>query len=98
MNTRQKAKYYKRKYEEIIKQPIAFTVEQYKTDTLQFERFYPEAHIRQKDVDILQEIVVNDVARALAEELDKYVEYRSIYDPLDGGYWLFGKVRVVAMK
>lgn len=97
MNARQKAKYYKRKYENLLKQPITFTVEQRKIDTLQFERFYPEALIEQENSDLMRKIVVRDVAHALADNLDKYVDYRTIYDPHMGVYRFFGKVRVVVM-
>ena len=98
MNARQKAKYYKRKYDELLKQPIPFTVEQHKIDTIQFERFYPEALIVHENSDLLREIVVRDVAHALADKLDKYIEYRTIYEPHVGGYRFFGKVRVIVMK
>lgn len=42
MNARQKAKKYKRLYEDLMKRPIEFCVEPHKIDTLRVERVYPE--------------------------------------------------------
>lgn len=42
MNARQKAKRFKRLYEDLIKRPIEFCVEPHKIDTLRVERVYPE--------------------------------------------------------
>lgn len=95
MNARQKAKYYKRKYEMLLKQPVRFNVEHHKIDTLRFERFYPDALIVQKNSDYLREIVVKDIAQGLASSLDKYIDYRIEFCPHIDKYRLLGEIRVV---
>lgn len=95
MNARQKAKYYKRKYEMLLKQPIQFKVEQHKIDTLRFERFYPDALIVQEKGDYLREIVVKDIAQGLASSLDKYIDYRTEFCPHINKYRFLGEIKVV---
>ena len=63
MNARQKAKKYKRMYEELIKQPLRFEVKKYKIDTLKFERFYPTPVITQENSSYYAEVVTKDIAR-----------------------------------
>lgn len=90
MNARQKAKYYKRKYEEKLKQP--------KTDIIQFEQFYPAAFIMHNPNNYLREAVVNDIARYMAVNLNKYIVYRAIYYPRLDEYKIFGRLRVVVER
>lgn len=87
MNTRQKAKYYKRKYEMLLKR--------YKIDTLRVERFYPDALIVQENSDYLREIVVKDIAQRLASSLDKYIDYRTEFCPHINHYRFLGEIKVV---
>ena len=92
MNARQKAKYYKRKYEMLL---IQFKVEQHKIDTLRFERFYPDALIVQEKGDYLREIVVKDIAQGLASSLDKYIDYRTEFCHHINKYRFLGEIKVV---
>lgn len=95
MNARQKAKYYKRKYELLLKSPVQFNVEHHKIDTLRFERFYPEALIVHGNSDYLREIVAKDIAQGLASSLDKYVDYRTEFCPHINKYRVLGEIKVV---
>ena len=76
MNARQKAKKYKRMYEELLKSPVKFKVEQHKIDTLRFERFYP-VRASFESSGFLREVVLKDIAEGLASNLDKYIDYRT---------------------
>ncbi len=58
MNARQKAKKYKRMYEELINSPIRLKSEQHKIDTLRFERFYPEELVVEENNSYLREVIV----------------------------------------
>ena len=93
MNARQKAKYYKRRYENLLKQP--YTVERHKIDTLQFEQFFPAYLIEKVNDDYPRQIVKGRIAHYLAENMDKYIEYRTIYDPFVGEYQFRGRLQVV---
>lgn len=95
MNARQKAKYYKRKYEMLLKQPVQFNVEQHKIDTLRFERFYPEALIVRAQSDYLRETVVKDIAQYIASSLDEYIDYRTEFCPHINKYRVLGEIKVV---
>ena len=63
MNARQKAKYYKRKYEELdVKfSPKFITTTNYKVDTLRFQRIYPEALIVRGREDILVDVITKEI-------------------------------------
>lgn len=95
MNARQKAKKYKRLYEELLKQPVRFNVEQYKIDTVRFERLYPEALIAQGNSSYLREVVVKDIAQHLANSLDKYIDYHAEFCPHVNKYRFYGEIKVV---
>lgn len=95
MNARQKAKKYKRMYEELLKQHIEFKVEQYKIDTMRFKRRYPAALVMQDDTNYFRHCVVKDIAHSLAERLDKYIDYRTEFCPHTNEYWFVGEIKVV---
>lgn len=95
MNTRQKAKKYKRMYEALLKSPVRFKVEQHKIDTLSFERFYPEALIAQVGSDYLREVMAKDIAESLASSLDKYIDYNTEFCPHINKYRIYGEIKVV---
>jgi len=99
MNARQKAKKYKRMYEELLKQHVElFKVEQYKIDTVRFERRYPTALVMQDNTDYFRHCVVKDIAYSLAESLDKYIDYRTEFDPDTNMYRMRGEIKIVSQK
>lgn len=95
MNARQKAKKYKRMYEELLNKPVKFKKEQRKIDTVKFERFYPEALITQENSDCLREVIIKDIARCLASNLNKYVDYKVVFCTHINQYRLCGEIDVV---
>ena len=96
MNARQKAKYYKRKYEELSKMPLPkFTVTNYKVDTLRFQRLYPEALIVKGKEDVLTDIITRDLANELVTQMDKYVTVTTNFEPHINHYRVVGEIRVV---
>lgn len=95
MNARQKAKKYKRMYEELLNSPVKFEMKQYKIDTLKFERFYPEGLIREVNSSYLREVIVKDVAQGLASNLGKYVNCKTEFCPHINKYRIYGEIKVV---
>lgn len=95
MNARQKAKKYKRMYEALLKSPIEFEVKQYKIDTVKFERFYPAPVITPESSDFYREAITKDIARNLASELDKYINYNIEFCPHMNMYRFYGEIEVV---
>lgn len=84
-------------YEELIKQPITFKIEQHKIDALRFERFYPEALVSNgsKNSDFLRKVILKDIAEGLANGLDKYIDYYTEFCPHLNTYRLSGEIMVV---
>ena len=95
MNARQKAKKYKRMYEELLNKHIEVKMEQHKIDTLRFDRFYPEPLIANANSSYLREVIVKDIAQDLVSKLDKYIDYRTEFCPDINKYHFYGKIDVV---
>ena len=96
MNARQKAKYYKRKYEELAKMPLPkSTVINYKIDTLRFQRLYPEALIVKGEENTLTDIITKDLANELASQMGKYVTVTTNFEPHINHYRIVGEIRVI---
>lgn len=96
MNARQKAKYYKRKYEELKNMPLPkFTVNNYKVDTLEFQRLYPEALIVNGMEDEIKNIITRDLVNGLVLQMDKYVTVKTYFEPHWNHYRFVGEVKVV---
>lgn len=98
MNARQKAKKYKRMYEELLKQPVNFKVERHKIDTLKFKRHYPTKLIVQDGSNYFRHCVVKDIAYSLAESLDKYINYHIEFCPDRNEYCFVGEIKVVSLE
>lgn len=97
MNARQKAKKYKRMYEQLLNQPVKFKVEQHKIDTLKFERFYPkELVIPLMNSRYLQEMIMKDIVQDL--RLDKYIDYYTEFCSYMNKYRVYGEIKVIARK
>lgn len=96
MNARQKAKKYKCMYEKLLYRPIRFKEEQYNIDTLKFRRFYPTEFLLSKEnSNYFREIMVRDIARDIATNLDKYVDYNTEFYPDMQEYCLYGEIKIV---
>lgn len=96
MNARQKAKYYKRKYEEIAKMPLPkFTENNYRVDTLRFERLYPEALISNTNEENMSEKITKDLFFELAGQMDKYVTVKTNFEPHLNHFRVVGEIKVV---
>lgn len=95
MNARQKAKRYKQKYEELLKRPIQFKVEQHKIDRIKFARRYPKVLVQEAPRDYLKSTLTKDIAFELARNLTAYVNYRVEDYPFDDEYRVIAEVGVV---
>lgn len=106
MNARQKAKRFKRLYEELSKQPLPVIFkEPPHIDTLRIERTYPgelitNTRFMQEDISAIATpnatgYVLKDIAFGLAEGLGKYIVYRTDYDPEMNVYRVCGEIKVV---
>lgn len=98
MNARQKAKRYKRMYEELVNKPVEITVKQCKIDRLRFKRHYPKELFMQENNEYFQHCVVKDIAYSLAESLDKYIEYHTEFRPDTNDYCFVGEIKVVEAR
>lgn len=97
MNARQKAKKYKRMYEELLNrhQP-KFKVEEHKIDILKFEQYYPTKLLAtQKNNTYLRETIVKNIAQDLASNLDEYVDYNMKFCSDINKYCFSGTIKVV---
>lgn len=95
MNARQKAKYYKRKYEELANAPVPiFHVHDHPVDTLKVQRLYPEALVFHSE-SYVKDVVVRDLAQCIAEDLNRYAEYFTEFEPHLNKYKITAQVRVV---
>lgn len=94
MNARQKAKKYKRLYEELSKQPLPVIFkEPYHIDTLRFEKCYPDELLRNSPN--ATSYIQKDIVQGLAEGLNKYIVYRMDYDPTTNTDRVCGELKVV---
>lgn len=92
MNARQKAKFYKRKYEELLKSPVKFKVEQHKIDILRYERFISEDLMRYGDFD---SYVFDRMEDSLREELIKHCNYDLVHIPEMHKYKFTAEIKLV---
>lgn len=96
MNARQKAKYYRLKYEKLANMPLPKpTVTNYKVDTLKFQRSYPEDLIVKGKEDEIKNIITRDLVDGLVSQMDKYVTVKTWFEPFLNNYRFVGKVKVV---
>ncbi len=73
MNARQKAKFYKRKYEELLHMPIPKTiVETRKVDTLKYKKYISEDCMSYGDI---YSYLFIDMEHSLSEEIRKHCEW-----------------------
>jgi len=97
MNARQKAKYYKRKYEETKVKPIPkFIVSKYNVDTLKAKQLCPKDLIENNDENIYIDIITRALAQCLASQADKYMTITTQYEPSLRSYIIDGEIKVVS--
>lgn len=98
MNARQKAKKYKRMYEELLNKPVKYKVEQHKIDTLRIKRYYPTKLVMEEGSSYFRHCVVKDIAYSLAQSLDKYINYYTEFCPHANEYCFVGEIKVVSLE
>jgi len=96
MNARQNAKRYKRLYEALLKQtpPIVFAEPRH-IETLRCEKCYPDELFRNSPS--TTSYMLMEIAQGLAKGLDKYIVYRTDYDPTTNICHVSGELKVVVM-
>lgn len=78
MNARQKAKYYKRKYEELANMPLPIVkIENAPVETLRSVREVPDVEIF--GFDNIEQHIKNCMVRELTEHLDKYIVWTTYH-------------------
>lgn len=96
MNARQKAKLYKRKYEELLNMPMPkLTVTNCNIDTLRFQRLYPAVFVTNSSIDYIAETIRKDLAFGIAEQLDKYVDYTTEFDRHTNKYRFEAEIKIL---
>lgn len=98
MNARQKAKRYKRMYEELVNKPVKITVEQHKIDRLKFKRAYPRHVVVDENSSYFKEVILKDIALDLVKSLNKYIDYHTEFYPDTNEYCFVGEIKVVKME
>ena len=102
MNARQKAKYYKRKYEEMAHPkwlPIR-AISNREVITLTAQKEYPETLFKQNENNksFFKDVLADDLANLLAPKLKDHMTYRSMYDPYTKKYTVAGVLRIKRWK
>lgn len=96
MNVRQKAKKYKRMYNELLKKSIGFKIEQFKIDTWRVvTSFSREEYNYNITRDFVKRRIVDEFVNKLSNEFNKYITFQVEYDPRDNIYWVTGDLKVV---
>ena len=99
MNARQKAKYYKRKYEELayMKVPTLTIHEQTRPiEKIRFVREYPEALIAfQQNSKFIEDTLTKDLAFELARHIGDYATWKTDFDKHRQVYRYVGEIEVV---
>lgn len=94
MNARQKAKFFKRKYEQLknvyVPQPLEI---RYKVDSVRFTKAYPGKLVIENQ---FPDIIKNDIVRGLTEQLNDYVEYKTWEDPITNTVKIEAAIKVVS--
>lgn len=97
MNARQKAKFYKRKYEELLHMPIPKTiVETRNVDTLRYEKFISEDFIfdNVKNSGIFR-IVLGEMEDSLREELRRHYEWHLEHIPEKSMFKFTAQIKLI---
>lgn len=97
MNARQKAKKYKRLYESLLKNPIHFVSEPRRICRLKFQRLY-QREIIEKNSDIIQELIVDDVVKEFRNNINKYCKFHIERDFYQELWRLYGEIDIVEVR
>jgi hypothetical protein len=97
MNARQKAKYYKRKYEELLYRPLPkATIENRKIDTLRYEKLISEEYIFDNLKDSgMGSYLLGEMEDSLREEIRKYYNWHLIHIPEMGMFKFTADLKLV---
>ena len=92
MNARQKAKYYKRKYNELKDDPYRprLEVRNIYTETLKVTKFYPDYLFGDS-----QDLIKHELTRELSDKIEKYVHLETRqYEGFPSGRLIEGSVTI----
>lgn len=95
MNARQKAKLWKKRYEDLIKQPVRHFVTTHPVDTLHLKKRYP-MEMACENPEAFEKLVRNDMKQEIAEKIEPYIEWRLENDVYNSCYLLDFQVKVVS--
>ena len=91
MNARQKAKFYKRKYEELLHMPIPKTiVETRKVDTLRYEKY-----ISEDCMSYSYSYLFRDMEDSLSKEIRKYCEWHLEHIPEKSMFKFTAQIKLI---
>ena len=94
MNARQKAKKYKKAYEDLLKQPVRQYVVEHPVDTLHFRKRYPMEWAFNQDA--FRNKVRNDMKKELMDKIEPYIYWRLDEDICNDCYLLDFQIKVVS--
>lgn len=94
MNARQKAKKYKKAYEDLLKQPVRHYVVNHPVDTLHFRKRYPMEWAFNREA--FMNKVKNDMKQELMDKIDPYIDWRLDEDICNDCYLLHFQIKVVS--
>ena len=96
MNARQKAKKYKKAYEDLLKQPVRHYVVNHPVDTLHFRKRYPLEMVNCYSKEAFERRVRNDIKRELMNKIEPYIDWRLDEDIQNDCYLLDFRIKVVS--
>lgn len=96
MNARQKAKRYKKAYEDLLKQPVRHYVVTHPVDTLHFKKRYPLEMVNCFSKEGFERRVKNDMKQGLMDKIDPYIDWRVSEDIENDCYLLDFQIKVVS--
>lgn len=94
MNARQKAKKYKKAYEDLLKQPVRHYVVNHPVDTLHFRKRYPMEWAFNREA--FRNKVKIDMKQELMAKIEPYIDWRLDEDIQNDCYLLDFQIKVVS--
>lgn len=96
MNARQKAKYYKKLYEQTLaKTPVQFQVQRLKTDVIKTCTMVPYVMVKNQELSNYEEIFKEMVGLGLSDVIKNKMEIEVVDYPGMHCYKVYGCIRVV---
>lgn len=96
MNARQKAKKYKKAYEDLLKQPVRHYVVNHPVDTLHLKKRYPMEWTFNLSREAFKNKVKNDMKNELMDKIEPYIDWRLDEDICNDCYLLDFQIKVVS--